>query len=129
MSRLAPGLTVPRHRGSMKGMPPVLRTLAAVLAVAALVAALPAPCGCAPEPTRESGHACCASRAGVSLDDHACCDDAGHLDEAVPPSATPLVGATEEAGPAFSAPAPAARPPARRAVPAAPSPPPAVLRI
>ena len=71
-------LTAARRRASMKGMRRTLRTLAAVLAGLALVAALPAPCGCAPERSASKHadeHACCAPPAGVSAADRTCCDE------------------------------------------------------
>lgn len=82
-----------------------LRTLAAVLAGLALVAVLPAPCGCAPERTASSqanGHECCAPPTGVSAAAGGCCDEAPDIAEAVPslpgpaavaPVATVLLGA------------------------------------
>ena len=66
------GLTPEERRAFMKTMRCTLRTLAAVLAGLALVAALPAPCGCAPQrtaPGHADEHACCAPRAGVSAAD------------------------------------------------------------
>ena len=116
----------------MKAMGRTLRTLAAVLAGLALVAALPAPCGCAPERSasaRADEHACCAPPAGVSAADDGCCDESPELAEALvfpAPSA--------DAAPLPVAALPAAvvstrRAFARPAVPFAPSPPPTILRI
>jgi hypothetical protein len=65
-----------------------LRRIAAVLAGLALVAALPAPCGCAPESASSRGadeHACCAPPTGVRAVDHGCCNEA--------PAAAPAVSA------------------------------------
>ena len=64
----------------MEAMGPGLRSLAAVLAGLALVAALPAPCPCPEAATAPSSeHACCAPPAGVSASDHACCDGYGSI--------------------------------------------------
>ena len=74
-------LTVGRGHAHMFWMGRVLRSLAAVVATVALVAMLPVPCGCAPErraPAQAAGHECCAPPAGVSSNDHGCCD--GHHD-------------------------------------------------
>jgi len=110
----------------------VLRTLAAVLAGLALVAALPAPCGCAPErtPAGHAGeHACCAPPTGVSAAARGCCDEAPNLGPAIAPSpsaATPAsVAVAVVRAELPSGPTELTRPPI---VPAA-SPPPTVLRI
>jgi hypothetical protein len=107
-----------------------LRTLAAVLACVALVAALPAPCGCAPqEPGHPDAHACCVPPTGVSEADQGCCDEAPAALEAVPAPA----GADPVVAVAAALPVPPAalgRPVATRSTAfLAPSPPPAVLRI
>jgi len=71
----------------MKGMGRAIRTLAAVLAGLALVAALPAPCGCLPERSASKHadeHACCAPPTGVRATDHDCCDQAPVTVDAVP---------------------------------------------
>ena len=115
----------------MKAMRRTLRTLAAVLAGLALVAALPAPCGCAPErSTAEHAdeHACCAPPLGVRAADDGCCDETPDLAQALPCSAAPA------AAPLAAVTLPVAVPSvlralARPAVPVAPSPPPTVLRI
>ena len=115
----------------MKGMGRTIRTLAAVLAGLALVASLPAPCGCAPERSASKHadeHACCVPPAGVSAADRTCCDESPVVADAAPspvgPTAAPLLVATLrfEAASALLA-------PARPAVTPAFSPPPAVLRI
>ena len=80
----------------MKGMGRTLRTLAAVLAGLALVAALPAPCGCAPERSASrhaDEHACCAPPAGVSAADTGCCDEAPAIADAAPSPVGPRRGA------------------------------------
>ena len=73
-------LTRPRRRALIDVVRTrTLRTLAAVLAGLALVAALPAPCGCAPAGTTSrhaSEHDCCAPPTGVSAAPRGCCDDA-----------------------------------------------------
>jgi hypothetical protein len=116
----------------MKAMARIVRTLAAVLAGLALVAALPAPCGCAPERSASKHadeHACCTPPAGVSAADDGCCDEAPDLTEALlspAPSAdaAPRAVATLPVA-AYSVPCAFGRP----AVPLAPSPPPTILRI
>ena len=116
----------------MKAMGHALRTLAAVLAGLALVAALPAPCGCAPErlaSDHADEHACCAPPTGVSVADDGCCDESPELAEALPSSSAPA-----DAAPLALVTLPVTAPSALRAVarppdPLAPSPPPAVLRI
>ena len=125
-------MTLARRHASMVPMTCVLRTLAAVLAGLALVAALPAPCGCAPErtPAGHAGeHACCAPPTGVSAAARGCCDEAPDLAPAIASS------------PSVAGPAPIAVAALRAALPARPaehsrpsivpatSPPPAVLRI
>jgi len=116
----------------MKTMGRTLRTLAAVLAALALVAALPAPCGCAPERTASrhaNEHECCAPPTGLSAAARGCCDEAPDLAEAVPsppgppavaPAPTALLGAEVS---------PAPRVLARLSVFSAFSPPLTVLRI
>jgi hypothetical protein len=115
----------------MKAMGHALRTLAAVLAGLALVAALPAPCGCLPERTGPGGegHECCAPPVGVSAADAGCCDEVPELAEALLSPA-----AAADAAPLALATLPVATPTALRsfarpAVPLAPSSPPTVLRI
>jgi hypothetical protein len=109
----------------------VLRSFVAVLAAVALVAALPAPCGCTPErtaPARATGHECCAPPVGVSAADRGCCSEAPASAEAVPPSgvvASALVAVAVLRAALPSSPAEIPRP---SIVPAA-SPPPTVLRI
>jgi hypothetical protein len=123
-------LTPARRRVSMVPMRRAFRTLAAVLAGLALVAALPAPCGCAPERSVPApGHACCAPPTGVSAAARGCCDESPEPTPAIASSATvagPVPLAVAVAG--------LASPPALRALappPVAPasSPPPTVLRI
>jgi hypothetical protein len=116
----------------MKTMGRTIRAIAAVLAGLALVAALPAPCGCAPErSTAEHAdeHACCAPPLGVRAADDGCCDQTPDLAQALTSSAAPPAAA-----PVALATLPVAAPSALRAftrpaVPLAPSPPPSVLRI
>lgn len=116
----------------MEAMGGTLRTLAAVLAGVALVAALPAPCGCAPQRSASQHadeHDCCAPPAGVSAADDGCCDEAPDLAEALLSPA-----ASADAAPRAVATRPVAAPsvlqaPGRPAVPLAPPPPPTILRI
>jgi hypothetical protein len=126
-----PGLTRSLRRASMRAMRRSLRTLAAVLAGLALVAALPAPCGCAPErlaSKHADEHACCAPPTGVRAVDHGCCDETPAAAPAVPspvgPATVPVMVAAHPVG-APSALLVLARP----AVTQAFSPPPTVLRI
>jgi hypothetical protein len=108
-----------------------LRTLAAVLACVALVAALPAPCACPPETdaSRAADHSCCAPPVGVSADDHGCCDEDAAVTEAVPsPAGADTVFPSLAVLPAAAVPAPA-RALGRSASPAASPPIPLVLRI
>jgi hypothetical protein len=126
------GLTPLPRRASMRAMRRSLRTLAAVLAGLALVAALPAPCGCAPEsarPQQAEAHACCAPPTGVRAVEHGCCGEAPATAQAIPspvgpdavaPLATLLVAAAQPS---------AHRTTARPAFVGAFSPPPTVLRI
>jgi hypothetical protein len=110
----------------------VLRSLAAILAGLALVAALPAPCGCAPERSASphaDEHACCAPPVGVSAADEGCCDQTPDPAEALlfsvaPAGAAPTALATLPVATPFSL-----RVCARPSVPLASSPPPTVLRI
>ena len=107
-----------------------LRTLAAVVAGLALVAALPAPCPCAPKV--EAGHAeheCCAPSTGVRSNDHGCCETVGALvDQAgVPPVPEALAPAL--AGWVPGSPVLSAHLGAHRLVAFDPPRPPAVLRI
>jgi hypothetical protein len=95
------------------------------------VAALPAPCGCAPERSTSKHadeHACCVPPAGVSAADRTCCDESPVVADAAPspagPATAPVLVAVLRAE-APSAHLVAARP----AVNPAFSPPPAVLRI
>ena len=132
MNVTPPSLTHPRHRASMKAMGRTLRTLAAVLAGLALVAALPAPCGCAPESAASKPadeHACCVPPAGVRAAGESCCGESPDFAEALPSPAAPA-----DAAPLALATSPVAAPTPLRAftrpsVPLAPSPPPTVLRI
>lgn len=116
----------------MKAMARTLRTLAAVLAGVALVAALPAPCDCAPERSASphaDEHACCAPPAGVSAADDGCCDEAPGLAEAL---LSPVPSADAAPRAVASLPVPVRsmlQAPGRPAGPPAPSPPPAILRI
>ncbi len=102
----------------MRAMRRSLRTIAAVLTGLALVAALPAPCGCAPESASSrhaDEHACCAPPTGVRAVDHGCCAEAPAtatavsapvVPDAVAPSRTVLLAA---ATPVRQPPAPASR--------------------
>ena len=116
----------------MRAMGRTLRTLAAVLAGLALVAALPAPCGCATQ-RMASGHAnehtCCVPPTGVSAADQGCCNEAPDLAEALLSPAAPADAAPLALGTLHIAAPSALRAFARLAVPLAPSPPPTVLRI
>ncbi len=101
-----------------------------MLAGLALVAALPAPCGCAPERSASKHadeHACCVPPAGVSAADRTCCDESPVVADAAPspvgPATAPVLVATLRVEPS------ALLVPARPAVTPAFSPPPAVLRI
>jgi hypothetical protein len=124
-------LTAAQRRASMKGMGRRTRTLAAVLAGLALVAALPAPCGCAPERSASKHadeHACCAPPTGVRAVDHGCCDETPAAAPAVPSpvgtATVPVMVAAHPVG-APSALLMLARPPVTPAF----SLPPTVLRI
>lgn len=116
----------------MKVMRRKLPTLAAVVAGLALVAALPAPCGCAsqsPASKHADEHACCVPPAGVRAVDHGCCDGTSVAAPAVFSPAGP--DAVTTGAPALLA---AASPSAHRLVPRAAvrpacSPPPTILRI
>ena len=109
-----------------------IRAIAAVLAGLALVAALPAPCGCAPERSTSKHaeeHACCAPPLGVRAADHGCCDETPDLAQALPSGAAP---ATAAPGALATLPVAAPSPPrafTRPTVALAPSSPPTVLRI
>ena len=110
----------------------VLWRLAAVLANVALVAALPAPCGCAPQRAvsgHAAEHACCVPPTGVSAVDRGCCNENPETAPAVPspgdPGAAPSVAFGVLRVEVPLALLSYARP---SALPSA-SPPPAVLRI
>jgi len=68
-------------------------TVSALLASLALVATLPAPCGCLLEPVATSDHACCAPPAGVRPAGPGCCAAADVAPDAVtaPSPVTPAV--------------------------------------
>jgi hypothetical protein len=108
------------------------RTLAAVLAGLALVAALPGPCACGPgrmASRHADEHACCAPPVGVRVVDRGCCDEAPAIATAVPAPAGPAAGATA-AVVIVGAFAPfALGVPARPSTRSTPSLPPSVLRI
>jgi hypothetical protein len=115
----------------MKAMRRTLRTLAAVLAGLALVASLPAPCGCAPQiraPGHADEHACCAPPAGVSAADRTCCDESPAIADAAPSPAGPAAVPVMVAALRVEAPS-ALLVLARPAVTPAFSPSPTVLRI
>jgi hypothetical protein len=116
----------------MDSMSRTQRTAAALIAGAALVAALPAPCGCAPTRIASGhaqGHDCCAPPTGVSAADQGCCDKAPSSAETVAstvgPDAVAPVATLLRAVPA----PPAHRVLAHPSAPPAPSPPPTVLRV
>jgi hypothetical protein len=68
------------------------RTTVSVLVSLALVATLPAPCGCLPELVAVAEHACCAPPAGVRAADPGCCAAADLAPDAVTaPSVAPAV--------------------------------------
>ena len=116
----------------MEGMSHSLRTLAAVVAGLALVAALPAPCGCAPERSASKHaadeHACCAPPVGVSAADRTCCDESPVIADAVPSPVGPATASVLVADLRVESPS-AFLALARPAVTPAFSPPPTVLRI
>jgi hypothetical protein len=116
----------------MEVMSRLLRTAAAVLAGLALVAALPAPCACPPEPAdagHAGEHACCAPPFGVSAADHGCCDETlGHAQAVPSPAAADAVATSLAVQPSFAVPVPG--PAVVRSAASAASPPiPLVLRI
>jgi hypothetical protein len=115
----------------MEEMGRTIRTLAAVLAGLALVAALPAPCGCVPERSaskRAREHACCAPPVGVSAADRACCDESPVIADSAPSPVGPATAPVLVAALRVEAPSPRLAL-ARPAVTPAFSPPPTVLRI
>jgi hypothetical protein len=115
----------------MEGMGRTIRTLAAVLAGLALVAALPAPCGCVPERSASKHadeHACCAPPVGVSAADRGCCDESPVIADAAPSPVGPATAPVLVAALRVEAPS-ALLALARPAVTPAFSPPPTVLRI
>jgi hypothetical protein len=115
----------------MERMGRTLRTLAAVIAGLALVAALPAPCGCAPERSASrhaDEHACCTPPAGLSAADRACCDESPAVADAAPSPAGPATVPATMAALRVEAPS-ALLVLARPAVTPAFSPPLTVLRI
>jgi hypothetical protein len=103
-----------------------------VLAGLALVAALPAPCGCAPQSTSTRAadeHACCAPPTGLRAVDHGCCAEAPATATAV--SAPVVPDAVAQSRSVLLAPVTPCVPrllPYRAATPAV-SPPPTVLRV
>ena len=110
----------------------MLRTLAAVLAGVALVAALPAPCGCATERSASphaDEHACCAPPAGVSAADDGCCEEAPDLAEALLSPAASADAAARAVATLPVALSSVLQALGRPAIPLAPSPPPTILRI
>jgi hypothetical protein len=116
----------------MEAMRRTLRTLAAVLAGLALVAALPAPCGCMTESatSRHTGeHECCAPPAGVSAAARGCCDETPEITDAVPLPAGPAAAPSLAVAVLGVEAPPALRTLARSSVVPATSPPPTVLRI
>jgi len=124
-------LTRSRRRAPMRAMGRTIRTLAAVLAALALVAALPAPCGCAPERSASKHadeHACCVPPAGVSAADRTCCDESPVIADAAPSPVGPATAPVLVAALRVEAPS-ALLVPARPTVTPTFSPPPTVLRI
>jgi hypothetical protein len=108
-----------------------LRTLAAMLAGLALVAALPAPCRCGPErpaSRHADEHECCVPPTGVRAVDHGCCDEGPAIADAAPSPAGPVTVPVTVAALRIEAP-PALFVLARPAVTPAFSPPLTVLRI
>jgi len=110
-----------------------LRLLAAAFAGLALVATMPAPCGCAPERSasgRADEHTCCTPPAGVSAVDRSCCDEspAAAAAYAAPSPVGPAAAPVQAAALHVEVPSAPLVPP-RPAVSPAFSPPPAVLRI
>ena len=115
-------------------MVPRARSAAALLAILALLAGMPAICLCPPAPgatDAEAAHGCCAPPLGVQQvqNCHGCCGGQAAITEAVPPS-QPLLVAVLPLSPApdaeLAAPfVPSRAPIARPSV----SPPPRVLRI
>ncbi len=101
--------------------------MAAVLAVLALAATLPAVCLCAPAPrVGTAGHDCCAPPLGVSASGHGCCDATSVA--AVP--STPAPPVTAVAAPAVARASDSILLPcAQHPLVCAPSPPQRVLRI
>ena len=115
----------------MEGMGRTIRTFAAVLAGLALVAAQPAPCGCAPERSASrhaDEHACCVPPVGVSAADRGCCDESPVIADTAPSPVGPATAPVLVAALRVEAPS-ALLALARPAVTPAFSPPPTVLRI
>jgi hypothetical protein len=107
-----------------------LRSFAAVLAAVALVAMLPAPCLCPEEAAAPARvHECCAPPAGVSSNDHGCCDehDDGEAD-LLTPGPVPVPSLSEVAAVRVELVA-RLETASRGSIVLSPSPPPAVLRI
>jgi len=124
-------LTRSRRHAPMRAMGRTIRTLPAVLAGLALVAALPAPCGCGPErPASKHAdeHACCVPPAGVSAADRTCCDESPVIADAAPSPVGPAAARVLVAILRVEAPS-ALLVPARPTVARTFSPPPTVLRI
>ena len=69
------------------------RTTVSVLVSLALVATLPAPCGCLPEPVAAPEHSCCAPPPGLRPAEPGCCAAADVATDAVtaPSSVAPAV--------------------------------------
>jgi len=69
-------------------------TVAALLSSFALVATLPVPCACLPEPVVASEHGCCSTPAGLRPADLGCCTAAAEPAPDTPataPATTPAV--------------------------------------
>jgi hypothetical protein len=113
----------------MLTMGPDPRSLAAVLAIGALVAMLPAPCPCPEESTAPArGHECCAPPAGVSASAHGCCDAHAVTSDVLTAGPVPLPTLSEGAVVRVE-PVAGLQATPRRSVVSSPSPPPPVLRI
>jgi len=84
-------------------------TVSALLASLALVAMLPAPCGCLPEPAAAAEHACCVPSPGLRPANPGCCAaadvaaDAVAAPSSVAPAVSPASGVVAWATPPASA--------------------------
>jgi hypothetical protein len=78
-------------------------TLSAVLAALALVATLPVPCACLPEPVLAGGHGCCPSEASVRSAEPGCCAAATPAPDTTAATPTMASAATVAVTPALVA--------------------------